>query len=266
MPASHGTILLTTFLIAAVMFTLMWRIHVTLKDASVIDYYWAAGFVVIAAATALMAPPLGTLQVLFVVAIVVWAIRLTHYVVRRHRRARAEDGRYRRFRDQGGPTFWWKSLFSIFLLQAVLQWLIATPVIVALTAARAAPDVPLAAIGFGLFCIGLLIEAVADAQLAAHRAAPANAGTVLQTGLWAWSRHPNYFGEALLWWGLALVAFALSGSLWAFLGPAVLTVVVVVVSLRLTEDHVADTRAGFAAYKARTSAFVPWPPATAREG
>lgn len=265
MPASHATILLSTFLLTAVMVTLMWRIHVALRDASVIDYYWAPGFVVIAAAAAWMSAPLDTLQTMFVLAIVVWAARLTHYLVRRHRRAKVEDGRYRRFRDKGGPAFWWTSLFSIFLLQAVLLWLIATPILVAITLARGAPDIPIAAVGFAAFGIGLLIEAVADAQLAAHRADPSNGGTVLDTGLWAWSRHPNYFGEVLLWWGLAIVAYGLSGSLWSFLGPAVLTIVVVAVSIKLTEDHVAASRASFAAYRARTSPFVPWPPAASRK-
>ena len=265
MPASLGLILLTTFLSTALMFTLMWRIHVDVGDASVIDYYWGPGFVIIAALAFWMGPPAGALQAAFLFAVIVWAARLTHYVVRRHRRARAEDGRYRRFRAQGGPAFWWKSLFSIFLLQAVLQWLIATPILVAIGLGAAVPNAAVVALGFAAFAVGFVIEAIADAQLAAHRNDPARAGTVLDTGLWAWSRHPNYFGEVVLWWGLAIVAYGLSASLWSFLGPAVLTLVITAVSLKLTEDHVAETRTGFAAYKARTSAFLPLPPAAARK-
>jgi steroid 5-alpha reductase family enzyme len=261
MPASPGLILLMTLLPAIVMFTIMWRIHVDIGDASVIDYYWGPGFVVIAAIAAAACAPLTLLQAILVVAVVVWAARLTWAVVRRHRRANVEDGRYRRLRDGGGPAFWWQSLFSVFLLQAVLQWLIATPIVIAIALPQRATDTLMVAAGFGLFAIGLAIEAIADAQLARHRADPARAGTTLDTGMWGWSRHPNYFGEVLLWWGLSLVAFALSGSLWAFAGPAILTVVVLAVSLRLTEDHMAATRADFARYRARTSAFVPWPPA-----
>lgn len=260
MSAFPGLILLTTLLLTLVMFTLMWRIHVAMHDASVIDYYWAPGFVVIAVATAAMSAPLSALQALFVLAVVVWAVRLTLHVVGRHRRANAEDGRYQRFRAAGGPDYWWKNLFSVFLLQAVLQWLIATLIVVAVAAAPATPDAVIVTVGFALFAFGLAVETIADRQLAAHREDPACAGTVLDRGMWAWSRHPNYFGEIVLWWGLSLVAFTLSGSLWAFTGPAILTVVVKAVSIRLTEEHVADARTGFADYRARTSALVPWPP------
>jgi len=264
MPASPELILLTTFLLAIVMFTIMWRIHVVIGDASVIDYYWGPGFVVIAGIAAAACAPLTFLQAILVAAVVVWAARLTWAVVRRHRRANVEDGRYRRLRDSGGPAFWWKCLFSVFLLQAVLQWLIATPIVIAIARPHGTADARVAGFGLALFAVGLAMEAIADAQLARHRADSARAGTTLDTGMWGWSRHPNYFGEVLLWWGLSLVAFALSGSLWSFAGPAILTVVVLAVSLRLTEDHMAATRADFARYRARTSAFVPWPPTASR--
>jgi len=259
MPASPALILLATFLLAVVMFTLMWQIHVAMRDASVVDYYWAAGFVVIAAAAVAMSAPLSPVQALFVLAVVVWATRLTGHIVRRHRRAGAEDGRYRRLRAKGGPGFWWKSLFSIFLLQAVLQWLVATPVVVAIALARTDPDMVPMGVGFALYALGLGLETAADRQLARHREDPARAGSVLDRGLWAWSRHPNYLGEIILWWGLSLVAYGLSGSLWAFAGPALLTGIIATVSIRLTEEHAAGSRAGFADYRARTSPLVPWP-------
>lgn len=260
MSASPGLILTTTFMLALLMFTLLWRIHVAARDASVIDYYWGPGFLAIALATVVLSAPPTLPQVLFLLALALWTARLTHYVVRRHLRAGEEDGRYRRFREKGGEAFWWKSLITIFLLQAVLQWMIASPVIAALGFARADPSIGLAACGCLLFAVGFAVEAVADAQLARHRNDPQTAGEVLTTGLWAWSRHPNYLGEIVLWWGLGLMAYALSGSLWSFFGPAVLTLVIRGVSIRLTEEHVAAVRPGFEAYRARTAMLVPRPP------
>ena len=219
----------------------------------------------IALATLVLTSPPTVLQTLFLLALVLWTARLTLYVVRRHLRASEEDGRYRRFREKGGAAFWWKSLITIFLLQAVLQWMIASPVIAALGFARPDPAIGLAACGFLLFAIGFGVEAIADAQLARHRNDPRASGEVLTSGLWAWSRHPNYFGEVVLWWGLGLVAYALSGSLWSFLGPAVLTLVIRAISIKLTEEHVEAVRPDFAAYKARTAMLVPRPPKPAQE-
>ncbi|WP_018697712.1 DUF1295 domain-containing protein [Amorphus coralli] len=261
-------ILISTFALACVLFTIVWRIHVAIRDASIIDYVWAPGFVALAIATLALSGPPNGLQIAFLAALVAWAARLTIHLVRRHRRAGVEDGRYERFRQAGGAAYWWKSLFTVFLLQAFLQWLIAFPVLTSLSASHEPVSTALALVGLAVFAAGFGLEWVADNQLKRHKADPANHARTLDSGLWAWSRHPNYFGEIVLWWGLALTAYALSGSLWAFLGPIVLTVVVRTVSLRLTEDHAAASRPDFAAYRARTSALLPRPPkpaATAAE-
>ncbi|MDQ0316053.1 DUF1295 domain-containing protein [Amorphus orientalis] len=259
MAASQPLALAVTFLITLLMFTLMWRIHVGKEDAGVVDYYWGSGFAVIAFAELALAGAASPAALAIAGAVVLWAARLTLHLAQRDNRSHGEDPRYRRMRETVGPSFWWRSLFTVFLLQGVLQWLIAAPVHAALLFPAEAAETALVVAGLCLFAVGLAIEWIADRQLARHRADSEIARTTLASGLWAWSRHPNYFGEAVLWFGLAIAAYGVSGALWAFAGPVLLTLVMVTVSAPLTERHLLDARPDYAAYRARTSAFVPWP-------
>jgi steroid 5-alpha reductase family enzyme len=252
--------LLTTLLICVALFSLIWLIHVRMADASIVDYVWSPGFAVIALATALMAGAWGGHQILVIALVCLWAARLASHLIARHQRAGSEDPRYAAMRVDAGPNWWWQNLFIVFWLQAVLQWLIASPIHAALLFDRPDPAMPLFAAGVALFIFGFFIEAIADAQLARFKADPANAGGLMTTGLWSWSRHPNYFGEVVLWWGLGLAGFALSGQWWAFAGPALLMVLILKVSGVSMLDQRMASRPGFAAYAARTSAFVPMPP------
>jgi steroid 5-alpha reductase family enzyme len=163
-------------------------------------------------------------------------------------------------RENGGPRYWWTSLFTVFLLQAMLMWIIAAPVHVALAPAASGPPAGINAVlfwaGIAIFAAGLAIETVADRQLAAGKILMP-AGTPFAEGLWNLSRHPNYLGELLLWWGLGLSAFALSGSLLAFVGPGVLSGVMMAVSIPLTEAHLRRTRPAYEDYARRVPALIP---------
>ncbi|MEW5422451.1 DUF1295 domain-containing protein [Amorphus sp. 3PC139-8] len=258
MTASPVLILAATLALTLLMFTWMWRIHVAMSDVGVVDYYWGLGFAVLAALELVAGPSMDLMRFLFAAAIGLWALRLTAYLGLRHRAASAEDARYRRMREATGPSFWWRSLFSVFLLQGLLQWLIAAPIHAALAFPPSGKTTWALGTGFILFAIGFVIEGVADWQLARHKRDGSTA--TLARGLWAWSRHPNYFGEAVLWIGLALVAYGLSGHALAFAGPFLLIVVMVGVSVRVTESHLVQSRPDYAAYRARTSAFLPRPP------
>jgi steroid 5-alpha reductase family enzyme len=188
-----------------------------------------------------------------------WGLRLGLHLHRRWR-VTGEDRRYRAMRAGWGPRFAVASLFTVFLLQGALLWLVSLPLQIGAALGAARPLGLRDAAGLLLFGAGLLTEAVADAQLARFRADPASAGQVMDRGLWGWSRHPNYFGEALLWWGLGLVA-AGAGPLWPLLGPALLTFLLLKVSgVALLEREIGQRRPGYDAYVARTSSFVPWPP------
>lgn len=253
--------LTSTLLITCVVFTGIWLIHVSKEDAGVIDFYWGPGFFVIGAVTWLIHGPSSIWHALFLGAIAVWAIRLTWYLGRRHMSAENEDGRYREMRDAGGPNYWWTSLFKVFLLQAVILWIIAAPVHVAMRSGVSEGfSVVLFSAGIVLFVIGFVVESVADAQLSklkAHRNHRDAAPQLIEAGLWARSRHPNYLGEMILWWGLGLCAFTLSGSFVALIGPALLTAVMVGITIPLTEAWLEKSRPAYDDYRSRVPILLP---------
>ncbi len=159
---------------------------------------------------------------------------------------------------QFGPRWWWWSLVQVFLLQAILIWFIAAPLVAALLSSRA-PMGWLDWAGTVLAALGLLIETVADSQLARFRGEPASKDKVMDRGLWSWSRHPNYFGETLMWWGFFCLGFAAAHRWWLALSPLVVTFLLLRVSgVSLMEETIADRRPDYADYRRRVSAFIPW--------
>ncbi|MEO1745392.1 MAG: DUF1295 domain-containing protein [Pseudomonadota bacterium] len=245
--------LVATLVITALAFTGIWLINVMTRNAGVIDYYWGPGFAVIAIVHLLMRGNGTVFEWILTGAITFWALRLAQHLVRRHHASHAEDGRYAAMRESGGASYWWASLFQVFLLQAALLWLIAAPVHVAFGNALPVNE---ALFGFGIamFVVGLFIEWVADYQLATGKEdipEDDRGGTLFTSGLWGISRHPNYVGEMILWWGLAIAAFAMSGNPIALAGPMLLCAVMIGVSIPLTEQHLAKTRASYADYQNR---------------
>jgi steroid 5-alpha reductase family enzyme len=246
--------------VTALVFAALWRLSVKKSDCGVVDLYWAFGFSVIAAIEFAALPAAGTGQGLLLALTLIWSARLGWHLVARHRQDRGEDPRYAKMRREGGPDWPSKSFWWVFMLQAGVMWLVATPLHAAFT--TMSPQSSGWALGFGvsLFAVGFVIETAADAAIARFRDDPAKRGTLLVTGLFAWSRHPNYFGEAVLWWGLGLVALSVGGAWWALAGPLILTILLVKVSgVPMLDAHL-STRPGFEDYAARTSAFLPLPP------
>jgi steroid 5-alpha reductase family enzyme len=171
------------------------------------------------------------------------------------------DFRYAQMRRSRGDRFWLASLYLVFGLQGLLMWIVSLPIqLVQVPGATAAPLGRLDLLGFLLWGTGVAFEAIGDWQLARFRADPANRGRVCDEGLWAWTRHPNYFGDALMWWGLYCFAAA-AGATWTAVGPVVMTVLLLEVSgVALLERSLRSSRPGYADYVARTSAFLPLPP------
>jgi len=162
-------------------------------------------------------------------------------------------------RERRGPSFWLTSLPLVFLLQPLLAWIVSLPLQAVMQEAKATPLGLLDLAGAALFFLGLALEAVADRQLERFKADPENRGRVLDHGLWRYSRHPNYFGESLVWWGFALIALS-TGSIWSLVGPALMTLLLLRVSgVTLLERTIEDRRPGYSVYKRTTSAFVPLP-------
>jgi steroid 5-alpha reductase family enzyme len=236
----------------------LWLLSLRLRDASIADVFWGAGFALVGLLGLALSPP-SPRGVLLAAMAVAWGGRLSWHLGRRWR-GKGEDRRYSAMRAGWGDRFPLVSLFTVFLLQGTLLWVVSLPLQVGTALGGAAPLSILDAAGLLLFAVGLGFESVGDAQLARFLAEPGSAGRVMQTGLWRYTRHPNYFGDAVAWWGMGLVALS-AGPAWLLAGPALMTFLLLKVSgVTLLEKEIVSRRPGYAAYVARTSAFLPWPP------
>jgi steroid 5-alpha reductase family enzyme len=245
--------LAVTLAITLMVFALLWLVSLKVDDAGIVDYYWGLGFPVIGWTTYAMTGG-GTAALILLAGTTVWALRLAAHMILRHQKTRVEDPRYAKMRAEGGPNFKMRSLATIFLLQGLLLWLIASPL-----HATGLMIETNALFWFGLiiFVVGLVYETVADWQLMQFRNNPRNSGRLMQDGLFRYSRHPNYFGEIVLWWGLAIAAFAASGSPYLFVGPALLTLILLRISgPPMMAAHLAG-RPGYEEWLRRTPALIP---------
>jgi steroid 5-alpha reductase family enzyme len=237
--------------------TLLWGVSLHLRDASIIDAFWGPGFALATLVYWLVEGTRGARGTLVLALVAVWAARLGWHLLRRNRRL-GEDPRYAAMRVRHGERWAGVSLLRVFWLQGAILWIISAPLLAAVRSRG--PLGGLDAIGAAIFLVGLTLEALADAQLTRFRTDPANVGRVLDSGLWRYSRHPNYFGDALLWWGLFTIA-AGAGAYWTVFAPAAMTFLLLRVSgVPLLEKGLGRTRPGYADYVRRTSSFVPWLP------
>jgi steroid 5-alpha reductase family enzyme len=240
---------------------LLWVVSLRLRDVSIVDVFWGAGFALAAWTAAAAGAGGGARATLALSLVTIWGLRLALHLLVRNA-GHGEDRRYAAMRAAHGPRFAWVSLFTVFLLQAVLLWVISLPVQLAIVRPPAALGA-LDALAAGLFAVGFLFEAVGDLQLARFKRDPANRGRVMDRGLWRYTRHPNYFGDALLWWGLGLLGVA-AGAPWTLLSPVLMTFLLLRVSgVTLLERDISERRPEYRDYVQRTSAFVPWIPRSA---
>ncbi len=238
--------------------TLLWLVSLPLRDASIVDMYWGFGFLLVAAVVGGATHAASPHAFLSWLLVSMWGLRLTVHLVRRNA-GRGEDYRYVEMRAKAGRIFWLTSLVTVFWLQGVVQWIVVWPVV--FTIAHGGALGVFDAVGAAVFAVGFFFESVGDAQLAAFRRDPANRGRVCDIGLWRYTRHPNYFGDAMVWWGLWLIACGSPGGWKTVVSPVVMTFLLVRVSgVALLERKLAETRPEFAEYARRTSAFVPWWP------
>lgn len=240
--------------------TAVWALSIRLGDASIADVAWGPGFVLVAATWALLTEGWDPRRILVLVLVAAWGLRLALHI-RARNRGKGEDPRYRRFRERAGDSFPLRSLATVFWLQALLLWIIAAPLLPALAADRPERLTLLDLLGALLWLTGFLFEAVGDAQLRRFKADPANRGRVLRSGLWRYTRHPNYFGDATLWWGLWCFAAAVPGGAVTAFGPVLMTFLLVRVSgVRLLEEDLGKRKPEYREYVEETNAFVPGPP------
>jgi steroid 5-alpha reductase family enzyme len=254
-----GEVLLASAAAIVVLMLATWIVSLVLHDASIVDPVWPFGFVVVAWVTRAIADGLPARQWLIVGMVTIWGLRLSIYLAWRKHGA-PEDPRYQAMRRHWGDRFALVSLLTVFTLQGVLMWIVSLPA--QLGQVRDTPDLGvLAFLGVALWLLGFVFESVGDAQLARFKADPASSGQVMDRGLWRYTRHPNYFGDACVWWGIALVAAETGIGAIGIIGAVVMTVLLVRVSgVPLLEKSMAKRRPGYADYVARTSSFIPRPP------
>jgi steroid 5-alpha reductase family enzyme len=248
-------------LAVAVAMLALWLLSLALRDASIVDIWWGPGIALASAAAWLGGGAETTARSALLVALVsLWALRLGGYLLWRNA-GHGEDPRYQAMRRYWGSRFPWISLATVFALQGILQWIVSLPLQLAVGAPGTAPLGVLDALGVAVFACGLGFEAIGDVQLARFKADPANAGRVMDRGLWRYTRHPNYFGDALAHWGLFVIALRTPYAWMALIGPALMTFLLLRVSgVALLERSIAKRRPAYAEYQRRTSAFLPRPP------
>jgi len=253
-----SNLLLTAAITVFIYMTAVFVLGLRLKNNGVVDVAWGLGFIVVTAALFTREPALYPAKALVMALVLVRGLRLSTHIFMRNA-GKPEDFRYAKMRQDWGKAAPVKSFFSIFMLQGFLMLVVSLPVTV-LFGSSARPLGVLDVIGALVFAVGFFFEIVGDRQLAAHVRDPANKGRLMTRGLWSATRHPNYFGEATLWWGIGLIALRSANGWAALIGPIAITCLLLFVSgVPLLERKYAG-RPDWEAYKARTSMFVPWFP------
>jgi steroid 5-alpha reductase family enzyme len=239
----------------------VWLLSLPLRDVSIVDPAWGVGFVIVAWIAFALGDGCRNRRLILAGLVTIWGLRLGGYLLLRKLRAPGEDPRYTEMRDRieaRGARFWIVSLATVFLLQGALIWIVSLPV----QAAAPQPDRlgVLDALGALAWLIGVVFEATGDFQMQRFKADPANKGTVMDRGLWRYTRHPNYFGDFMVWWGLYLFALSTGGAWWSIAGPLVMSTLLIRVSGKGHLEQRMMQRPGYPEYVARTSGFFPRPP------
>jgi steroid 5-alpha reductase family enzyme len=252
MGASAAAVLAFVFVI--------WLVSLAMRDVSIVDIAWGPSFLLIAGVAAWVGDGATSRTRLLLALVALWSLRLAGYLAWRNLGS-GEDFRYQKMRAYWGARFRWVSLFTVFLLQGTLAWIVSAPIQLAM----ASPEPPrlgrLDGIGIALFVVGFLFESVGDLQLARFKADPANAGKVLDSGLWAWTRHPNYFGDFLQWWAFFTIALSTPRGWVSIVGPLLMTWLLMKVSgVAMLERSLRKKKPGYDRYRERVPAFFPHPP------
>ena len=250
----------TLGLVILVLMTLLWLASLAARNSSIVDIFWGTGFVV-TTWTAFALTPAGfpTRKLLISLLVTVWGLRLSLHVFTRNR-GKPEDFRYQGWRGEAGKAWWWRSFFKVFLLQGVLMWIIGAPLLAAQISATPNRLTLIDFIAIPVWLVGFFFEALGDWQLAQFKANPANKGKLMNQGVWQYTRHPNYFGDATQWWGFYLVALA-AGGWWTIFAPIIMTGLLMRVSgVTLLEKTLKVTKPGYKEYVQTTSEFIPWCP------
>ena len=242
--------------------TMLWLWSVYLKDVSIVDAFWGCGFVILAIYYFFTTPSseLHPRKILVLVLVGIWGLRLSLYLLIRNW-GKPEDFRYQKFRnDYGANRYWWFSFFQVFLLQGILLWIISAPLLSIQYFSSSNPLNYFDYLAIMVWGIGFLFETLGDHQLSKFKSNPANKNKVLNTGLWKYTRHPNYFGDAAIWWSFGLFSIA-SGSYLPLISCLIMNVLLLKVSgVVLLERTLTNSKPRYKEYMDKTPAFFPWFP------
>lgn len=257
---TYMQIYLHAFLLIIALMTLLWIISIILKNVSIVDLFWGAGFVLVNGFYFWNIQDVGLRNYLLLILVTLWGMRLSiHLAVRNI--GKGEDFRYKEFRKKyGEQNYWWVSFFQTFLLQGVLMWLISAPLIGAHLSGNNNALNFIDILAVIVWIIGFIFEAGGDFQLVKFKSNPLNKGKVLNTGLWRYTRHPNYFGDATVWWGFGLLSLS-AGNYFSLLGSMLMTLLIVKVSgVALLEKTLKPQKPDYETYIEKTNSFFPWFP------
>lgn len=254
------TLFVQATLIILALVTLLWIWSVFIINVSIVDIFWGFGYVVVNTFYVFMSGELNTRKLLILSLVSIWGLRLTIHLALRNI-GKGEDFRYQEFRRYFGPKrYWWFSFFQVFLLQGILIMIVSLPLLGINTSESNGSLNVLDYIGILVWGIGFTFEAGGDFQLAKFKRNPENKGKVLQTGFWKYTRHPNYFGDAAVWWAYGIFSLA-AGSYWCVTGSVIMTFLIIKVSgVSLLERTLKETKPKYKDYIHKTNSFLPWFP------
>ena len=243
-----------------ILISILWIWSVLIKNVSIVDIFWGFGFVVVNTFYVFHLEKIEPRNLLLLVLVAIWGLRLTIYLAIRNI-GKGEDYRYQQFRkDYGENRYWWFSYFQVFLLQGVLILLVSLPLFGVHFNDASGELTWLDYLATVVWGIGFSFEAGGDYQLYQFKKNPNNKGKVLNTGFWKYTRHPNYFGDAAVWWSYALFSIA-AGSYWQIIGTVIMTLLIIKVSgVAMLERTLKDTKPKYKAYIENTNSFFPWFP------
>ena len=243
--------------------TCVFVLALILRDNSIVDIFYGPAFVVAAGAAYLKFATWHPRQILLMALLTIWGVRLGTHLLVRHR-GRGEDFRYRQWREAWGSSFLWRSFLQIYMLQGAVILVVLTPVFIVLHDPGGNLSV-LDAAGMAVWSLGFTFEAVGDWQLLRFMQNPENRGRIMTRGLWSTTRHPNYFGEATLWWGMFLIALSAPGGWVAVISPLTIDFLLLFVSGIPMLEKKYEGNPQFEAYRERTNVFFPWLPGPASD-
>ena len=246
--------------IILILVTLLWIWSVFIKNVSIVDIFWGLGFVVVNTFYVFMSGELNARKIVILTLVCIWGFRLAIYLAIRNI-GKGEDFRYQEFRQNYGPKrYWWFSYFQTFLLQGILIMIISLPLLgINYNNSNGNLQI-LDYLGIIIWIIGFTFETVGDFQLSNFKRDSKNKGKILHTGLWKYTRHPNYFGDSAVWWAYGIFSIA-AGSYWQAIGAVIMTLLILKISgVSLLEKTLKETKPLYKEYIQKTSSFFPWFP------